>query len=323
MLLSRHTRRREFIALLSCVAAGSPLAAREERPPFLVGMIGNTPYWPHFREAMRDLGYREGQNVKYELRTDETEPAQLAEAAKELASIPVDVIAAYGSPPSQAAQAATRTIPIVMVAVGDPVRAGLVASLAHPGGNITGTSALGPDVAPKRLQILKQVIPSAVRVALLFNPNNAANIIYRDETETAARDLGISLIQVEVSTVADLDTNLRGILSQHPDALIAPPDPVLQARKVIDFLESNRIPGMFWIREDVLAGGLMSYGASVPDLFRDSATYVQKILQGSKPSDLPVEQPTKFEFTINLTSAKVLGLTIPASLMSLADELIE
>jgi putative tryptophan/tyrosine transport system substrate-binding protein len=314
-------RRREFITLLSGVAVGWPLAARAERSPYLVGMIGNGPYWPHFREAMRDLGYREGQNVKYELRTDETEPARLAEAAKELASIPVDVIVAYGSPPSQAVQAATRTIPIITVAVGDPVRVGLVASLAHPGGNITGTSALGPDVAAKRLQILKQVIPSAVRVALLFNPNNASNIIFRDEIETAARDLGISLIQVEASTVADLDTNLRGILSQRPDALIVAFDPVLQARKIIDFVES--IPGMFVVREYVLAGGLMSYGPSYPDLFRRSATYVHKILQGSKPSDLPVEQPTKFDLVLNLKTAKALGPTFPQTLLATADEVIE
>jgi putative tryptophan/tyrosine transport system substrate-binding protein len=180
-------RRREFITLLSGVAVGSPFAARAERPPFVVGMIGNAPYWPHFRDAMRDLGHSEGQNVKYEPRTDETEPARLAEAAKELASIPVDVIAAYGSPATQAAQAATQTIPIVMVQVGDPVRAGFVASLAHPGGNVTGTSFLGPDLAAKRLQLLKQVVPSAVQVALLFNPNNASNRIFRDETETAAR----------------------------------------------------------------------------------------------------------------------------------------
>ena len=274
---------------------------------------------------MRDLGYREGQNVKYELRTDETEPARLAEAAKELASIPVDVIVAFGTPPSQAAQAATRTIPIVMVSVGDPVRAGLVASLAHPGGNVTGTSLLGPALAPKRLQLLKQVIPSAVRVALLLNPNNATSIIFRDEIETPARDLGISLIQVEASTVRDLDTNLRGLLSQRPDALIGTADQFLQLQvhEIIDFLESNRIPAMFSDREFALAGGLMSYSASFSDLFRRSATYVHKILQGSKPSDLPVEQPTKFEFIINLTTAKALGLTIPASLMSLADELIE
>jgi putative ABC transport system substrate-binding protein len=317
-------RRRDFVIALSSAAVW-PLAARAARPPFLVGMIGNSPYWPYFREAMRDLGYTEGQNVKYELRTDETEPARLPEAAKELARIPVDVIAAFFTPATQAAQAATQTIPIVMVSVGDPVRAGLVASLAHPGGNVTGNSALGPDAAPKRLQLLKEVIPSLVRVALLFNPDNAANVIFRDETETAARDLGANLIQVEASSVPDLDTNLRGILSQHPDALMVTGDTLYlsQMRKIIDFLESNRIPGMFTNREYVLAGGLMSYGASLPDLFRRSATYVHKILQGSKPSDLPVEQPTKFEFTINLTTAKAFGLTIPASLMSLADELIE
>jgi len=318
-------RRRDFITLVGVTAAGWPLVARAERPPFLVGMIGNAPDWTHFREAMRDLGYSEGQNVKYELRTDETEPARLAEAAKELASVPVDVIVAFGTPPSQAAQAATRTIPIVMVGVGDPVRVGLVATLAHPGGNVTGTSPLGPEVAPKRLQILKQVIPSAARVAVLFNPNNAANVIFRDEIGTAARDLGISFIQVEASTVSDLDTNLRGLLSQRPDALIAAVDPVLLLRRheIIDFLESNRIPAMFSGREYVLAGGLMSYDASFSDLFRHSATYVHKILRGMKPGDIPVEQPTKFEFIINLTSAKALGLTIPPSLMSLADELIE
>jgi putative tryptophan/tyrosine transport system substrate-binding protein len=317
-------RRRDFVIALSSAAVW-PLAARAERAPFLVGTIGNAPYWLHFRQAMRDLGYREGQNVKYELRTGETEPARLAEAAKELASIPVDVIVAYGTPASQAAQAATRTIPVVMVSVGDPVRAGLVASLAHPDGNVTGTSFLGPATAPKRLQLLKQVVPSAVRVALLVNPNNAANLINRDEIETAARDLRISLIQVEASTVRDLDTNLRGLLSQRPDALIATNDAflLLQRHETIDFLESNRIPAMFSAREYALAGGLMSYSASEPDLFRRSATYVHKILQGSKPSDLPVEQPTKFEFIINLTTAKALGLTIPASLMSLADELIE
>jgi putative tryptophan/tyrosine transport system substrate-binding protein len=318
-------RRREFITLLSGVAVGWPLAARAERAPFVVGMIGNSADWHYFREAMRDLGYREGQNVKYEPRTDETEPARLAEAAKELARIPVDVIAASGSLAAQAVQAATQTIPIVMVVVGDPVRAGLIASLAHPGRNVTGTSFLGPDLAGKRLQLLKQVVPAAVRVAVLFNPNNASNRIFRDEIETATRDLGISLVQVEASSVSDLDTNLRGILSQRPDALIATADAFLnlQVRQINDFLETNRIPAMFSAREYVLAGGLMSYGPSLPDLFRRSATYVHKILQGTKPSDLPVEQPTKFEFIINLTTAKAVGLTIPASILSLADDLIE
>jgi putative tryptophan/tyrosine transport system substrate-binding protein len=316
-------RRREFISLLGSAAAW-PLAARADRP-FLVGMIGNSPYWLHFRDAMRDLGYSEGQNVKYELRADEIEPARLAEAAKELTGIPVDVIAAAGSPATQAAQAATQTIPIVMVVVGDPVRAGLIASLAHPGRNVTGTSFLGPDLAAKRLQLLKQVVPSAVRVAVLFNPNNASNKIFRDETETATRDLGISLVQVEASSVADLDTNLRGMLSQRPDALIATADPFFfsQMRKIIDFLETNRIPGMVLAREYVLAGGLMSYGPSLPDLFRRSATYVHKILQGAKPSDLPVEQPTKFDLVLNLKTAKTLGLTFPQTLLATADEIVE
>jgi putative tryptophan/tyrosine transport system substrate-binding protein len=316
-------RRREFISLLGSAAAW-PLAARADRP-FLVGMIGNSPNWHHFHDAMRDLGYSEGQNVKYELRTDEIEPARLAEAAKELASIPVDVIAAFGSPATQAAQAATRTIPIVMIGVGDPVRAGFVASLAHPDRNVTGTSLLGPDVAPKRLQLLKQVIPSAVRVALLFNPNNAANIISRDEIEAATRDLGISLVQVEASSVPDLDTNLRGILSQRPDALMATADALhlSQIPKIIDFLESNRIPGIFVVREYVLAGGLMSYGASLPDSFRRSATFVHKILHGTKPSDLPVEQPTKFDLVLNLKTAKMLGLTFPQTLLATADEIVE
>jgi len=318
-------RRRDFIKVVACSAITWPLAARADRPPFLIGMIGNSADWHLFREAMRDLGYSEGQNVKYELRTDETEPARLAEAAKELASIPVDVIAAYGSPPSQAAQAATQTIPIVMFGVGDPVRAGLVASLAHPGGNVTGPSFLGPDLGPKRLQLLKQVIPSLVRVALLFNPNNATNIITRDEIETATRDLGISLVQVEARTVADLDTNLRGLLSQRPDALIMTVDAIFnsQISKIIDFLESNRIPGIFAAREYVLAGGLMSYGPNLPNLFRLSATYVHKILQGSKPSDLPVEQPTKFDLVLNLKTAKTLGVKFPQTLLATADEVIE
>jgi putative ABC transport system substrate-binding protein len=237
----------------------------------------------------------------------------------------VDVIAAFGTLATQAAQATTQTIPIVMVAVGDPIRAGLVASLSRPGRNVTGTSLLGPDVAPKRLQLLKQVIPSLVRVALVFNPNNDSNIIFRNEIETATQDLSMSLVQVEASTVPDLDTNLRGILSQRPDALMATADPFLdlQIRKIIDFLASNRIPGMFTVREYVLAGGLIFYCPSRPDLFRRSATYVHKILQGTRPSDLPVEQPTKLDLVLNLKAAKTLGLTFPQTLLATADEVIE
>jgi putative ABC transport system substrate-binding protein len=318
-------RRREMISLLGGAAVALPLAAHAHEPPFVVGIIGNAPIWQHFRDGMRDLGYVENQNVKFEYRIDEGEPDRVAEGARELAGIPVDVLVANGSITAQAAQTATRTIPIVMIAVGDPVRAGLVASLARPGGNTTGNSILGPDVAPKRLQLLKEIIPSVARVALLLNPKNASNIVLRGEIAAATPALGISLIPVEARTVAELDASLADLPSQHPDALLVTGDPFhqLHVRKIISFLADNRIPGMFQIRENVLAGGLISYGASLPDLFRRGATYVHKILQGTKPSDLPIEQPTKFELVINLKTAKELGLTVPQSILAGADEVIE
>jgi len=317
-------RRREFITLLGGAAVWPP-TARAQRSPFVVGIIGDAPIWHYFRDGMRDLGYVEGQNVRFELRGNEGEPDRFSEAAKELVGIPVDVIVANGSISAQAAQIATRTIPIVMIAVGDPVRAGLVASLARPSGNITGNSILGPDVAPKRVQFLKEVIPSVVRLALLLNSNNASNVVLRDEVEAATPALGISLIPIEARTVAELDRNLAAMLSEHPDALLVTGDPLhqLNIQKIIRFLADNRIPGMFQIRENVIAGGLMSYGASLPDLFRRGATYVHKILQGTKPSDLPVEQPTKFELVIDLKTANALGLTIPPSTLAIADEVIE
>jgi ABC-type uncharacterized transport system substrate-binding protein len=322
--MASYLGRRKFLATLGGAAAW-PLAARAQRPPPVLGIIGDLPLWDHFRKGMRELGYIEGQNVKFEFRSGEGEHARFAEAAKELASIPVDVIVVNGSIAVPAVQMATRTIPIVMVGIGDPVRAGFVASLARPGGNTTGNTILGPEVAPKRLQLLKEVIPSVARVALLWNPDNASNVVLRDEIEAAMPALGISLIPVEARTVAELDTNLTATLSKHPDALLVTGDPFhqVQVQKIIDFLANSRIPGMFQIRENVLAGGLMSYGASLPDLFRRGATYVHKILQGMKPSDLPVEQPTKFDLVINLKTARALGIDIPPTLLATADEVIE
>jgi putative tryptophan/tyrosine transport system substrate-binding protein len=323
--MASYIGRRKFLATLGGAAAAWPFAARAQRPPPVLGMIGDLPLWDHFRKGMRDLGYIEGQNVKFEFRTGEGEPARFAEAAREFASIPVDVMVVNGSTAVPAAQMATRTIPIVMIGIGDPVRAGFVASLARPGGNITGNSILGPEVAPKRLQLLKEVIPSVARVALLWNPNNASNVVLRDEIEAAMPALGMRLISVEARTVAELDTKLTATLSEHPDALLVTGDPFhqLHVQKIVDFLANNRIPGMFQIRENVLAGGLMSYGASLPDLFRRGATYVHKILQGTKPSDLPIEQPIKFDLVINLKTAKTLGLTVPLTLQASADEVIE
>src|SRR5579862_188705 len=319
-------RRRKFITLIGGAAAATwPLRAQAQKTLFVVGIIGDVPLWRHFRDGMHDLGYVEGQNIKFEVRKDEGEPDRAAEAAGDLASVPVDVIVANGSITALAAQRATQTVPIVMIAVGDPVRVGLAESLARPGGNITGNSILGPEVAPKRLQLLKEIVPSVSRLALLLNPDNASNIVLRNEIEAATPALGIRLILVEAGTLADLDANLANLLSQHPDALLVTGDPFHQQHvgRIIGFLANNRIPGMFQIRENVLAGGLVSYGASLPDLFRRAATYVHKILQGTKPADLPIEQPTKFDLVINQRTAKALGVTIPPMLLATADEVVE
>ena len=274
---------------------------------------------------MHDLGYVEGQNIVIEYRTAQGEPDRLVQAARELAGLPVDVIVEFGSTAARAAQMATTTIPIVMISIGDPVRAGFVASLARPGGNMTGNTILGPDLGPKRLQLLKEIIPSVSRAAFLWNPDNASNVALRDELQAAMPKLGMSLISVEVRSTSEFDPAFAAMLREHPDALLMTNDPFhqLHIQRIIAFLTENRIPGMFQTRENVLAGGFMSYGASLPDLFRRGASYVHKILQGTRPADLPVEQPTKFELVINLKAAKAIGVTVSESILLRADEVIE
>ena len=322
-------RRREFITLLGGAVAGAwPLAARAQgRPKKIprIGIIDDAPMWDHFRRALRDLGYVEGQDIVLEYRVAHGEPALLLQAAKELAGLPVDVIVEFGSTAASAARKATTTIPIVMISIGDPVRAGFVASLARPGGNMTGNTILGPDLSPKRLQILKEIIPSVSRAAFLWNPDNASNVVIRDELQGAMPKLGMTLISVEVRNTSEFDTAFAAMLRQQPDALLMTNDPFQQIhiKRIIDFLAENRIPGMFQTRENVLAGGFMSYGASLPDLFRRGATYVHKILEGTRPADLPVEQPTKFELVINVKTAKAIGVTVPESILLRADEVIE
>ncbi len=320
-------QRREFIALLGGAAAWPLAASAQQRPKKIprIGIIDDAPIWNYFRSGLRDLGYVEGQNVVIEYRVAQGEPDRLAQAARELAGIPVDVIVEFGSTGAHAAQMATTTIPIVMISIGDPVRAGFVASLARPGGNMTGDTILGPDLSPKRLQILKEIIPSVSRVAFLWNPDNASNVAIRDELQEAIPKLGMSLISVEVRSTNEFDPAFATMLRQHPDALLMTNDPFHQIhiQRIIAFLTENRIPGMFQTRENVLTGGFMSYGASLPDLFRRGATYVHKILQGTRPADLPVEQPTKFELIINLKAAKAIGVTVPELILQSADEVIE
>jgi putative ABC transport system substrate-binding protein len=314
-------RRREFITLLSGASVW-PFNALAQRQPII---IGHAPIWSRFRDGMRDLGYVEGQNVRFEYRGTEGDFERSAGAAKEFVAMPADVIVTNGSISAQAAKQTTSNIPIVMIAVGDPVSAGLVTSLARPGGNVTGNSALGPDVASKRLQLVKEMIPSAVSVALLVNSNNASNVVLRDQTDAAATALGIRLISLDARTDSELDARLATLASDRPDALIVTGDAFhqLHIQTVIRFLADHRVPGIFQIREDVVAGGLLSYGPSLPDLFRRAAPYVDKVLKGANPANLPVEQPTKFELVINLKAAKALGLHIPQVLLATADEVIE
>jgi putative tryptophan/tyrosine transport system substrate-binding protein len=322
-------RRREFIMLLGGAAMAWPLAARgqqsESKMP-RIGIIGEaaTP-GDHFRKGLRDLGYIEGRNVTIEYRSAEGRPDRLAAAATELARLPVDVFVTYGTPATQAAKQATTTIPIVMTGIGDAVRAGFVTGLAHPGENITGISVLGPEVGAKRLQLLKLAVPTMSRAAFLWNPNNASHAAYLDEWKAVAPVLGVEMLFVAVRSSDEFDTAFAAMMRERPDAFTMTADSLHQLNIgwIIDFLARNRLPGAYQVRENVVAGGLMSYGASSPDLFRHAASFVHKILQGTRPADLPVEQPTKFDLVVNLKTAKALGLTIPEPFLLLADEVIE
>jgi putative tryptophan/tyrosine transport system substrate-binding protein len=320
-------RRRDFISLLGGAAAAWPLVARAQQAAKIprIGIIDDAPTWNAFREELRDLGHLEGQNITYDYRNADAVPERLAQAAAEFVRLPVDVIATYGTPPTAAAKQATTTIPIVMIGIGDPVKAGLVQSLARPGGNITGNTILGPDVASKRLQLFKDAVPTVSRVALLWNPDNVSNMLNVEETQVAAPALGMAFISVPVRSSIEFDSAFAAVMRERSDMLLVTADPLQQLHigRIIDFLAKNRLPGMFQVRENVVAGGLMSYGASLPDLFRRGGGYVHRILQGTKPADLPVEQPTKFELVINLKTAKAMSITIPESFLLRADEVIE
>jgi ABC-type uncharacterized transport system substrate-binding protein len=324
-------KRRKLIALLGGIAAASITglctARAQNRPAKIprIGIIDDAPIWNHFREAMQAVGFIDGETVAYEYRTADGKPDRLAAAAAELASVPVDLIATYGTPASRGAKSATATIPIVAISVGDPIRAGLIQSFARPGGTVTGNTILGPDLSPKRLQLIKEIVPAVARVAFLWNPDNTSNAAMLEELRTAAPALGLALIGVPARTPGDFDPAFDTMVKERIDAMLMTNDPLHQqsVAKVIDFTLQRRLPGMFQTRENVAAGGLMSYGASFSELFRNGAIYAQKILQGTKPTDLPVLQPERFELVINLKTAKAIGLKIHESFLMRADEVIE
>jgi putative tryptophan/tyrosine transport system substrate-binding protein len=322
-------RRREFIALLSGAAAAWPLRARAQQPSTSkiprVGIINYSAMWEPFRRQLGALGYIEGQNISIESRSPEGTLDSFAEAARELVQLPTDVLAVYGTPATQAAQRATTRIPIVMIGIGDPVGAGLVPALARPGGNITGNTIVGRVLGLKRLQLLKEVIPTVYRVALLLNPDNASSVLYFEELQNVAPTLGVKLFAVQARNSNELDDAFQTMLQERPDSVLVTGDPLHQLliARIIDRLAKHHLPAMYQTRDNVVAGGLLSYGPDVSDLFRHGASYVHRILQGAKPADLPVEQPTKFELVINLKTAKTLGLTISESFLLRADKVIE
>ena len=305
------------------VAAGQP-AAKIVR----VGSLGVTPPVPStteaFRQGLRELGWVEGRNLSIEFRDAGGKPERLADLAAELVRLKVEVIVARGSQATGAAKRATSTIPIVMSASGDAVGTGLVASLARPGGNVTGLTFIAPESSGKRLELLKEALPGATRVAVLWNPADPPRKLELRETEGAAQRLGVKLLSVEVEGPEDLERRFSTIAGERAQALIVFTDPITTAhrKRIADLAIKSRLPMISGFSEYAEAGALMSYGPSLPALYRRAATYVDKILKGAKAADLPVEQPTTFELVINLKTARALGLTIPQSLLARADQTI-
>jgi putative ABC transport system substrate-binding protein len=275
--------------------------------------------------ALRELGYVEGKNLTFERRYAEDRLDRLPKLAAELVSLKVDVIMTAGTLAPLAAKRATSTIPIVMMAAGDPVGSGLVASLAQPGGNVTGMSLMAPDLGGKRLQLLKELLPGVSGVAVLWNAANPYSALVFKETAGAAQTLEVELQSLEIREPADIDAALEAAMAQRANALITVEDPLTidLRRKIAEYAADHRLPAISGIRMFADAGALMTYGADLADILRRSVVYVDKILKGAKPSDLPVEQPTKFELVINLKTAKSLNLTISPLLLARADDVIE
>jgi len=277
-----------------------------------------------FRQGLRDLGYIEGKNIAIESRTAANRADRLSVLAGELVDLKVDVIVAAGSQAVHAAQRTTKSIPIVMTSSSDPVGTGFVASLAHPGGNITGLSILGPDLSTKRLEMLKEVVLGVSRVAVFWNPDDPAAKISLRETEDAAKAQAMHLQILEIREASDFESAFRAANKGRARALILLPAPIVatQAKQIAELALKNNLPAISPVSEFPNAGGLMSYGANLADLYRRAATYVDRILKGANPTDLPVEQPTKFELIINLKAAKQIGLTIPPNVLARADRVI-
>jgi len=325
-------RRRHFIALLGGALGNSvvwTLGARAQQhgKKYLIGFIAHQyeTMYDAFFAGLRELGYIEGQNITIERRYAKGHPERFKVFAKEMVELNADVIVTITTPAVLAIKSVTTTIPIVIPNAIDAVGAGLVASLDHPGGNVTGGTLLQAELSLKRLELLKEMVPGLSRAALLWNAGNPAYVRAWSQSQGAAQTLAVALQRYEVRGPTDFQAVFATMAQQRPDALVVLEDALtIQHRKeIIDFALTTKLPSSFFGKEAVEAGGLMSYGASWPSTFRGGAATVDKILKGAKPSDLPVEQPTKFELAINSKTAKALGLKVPTSLLATADEVIE
>jgi putative tryptophan/tyrosine transport system substrate-binding protein len=324
-----NSSKRKFVAYTFCaILLALSNAASAQQVPRL-GFLGtNSPSdisarIAAFRQGLSDLGYIEGQNIVIEYRWAEGKPDRLPKLAAELVNLRVNIIVTHGEAAIRALKQATRTIPIVVGVTGDLVATGHAVSLARPGGNITGLVDTSPELSGKRLEILKEILPTITRIAVLWNGANPVKQLDYKESEAAAHSMGLRLQSLEVKTAGDFDNKLRAAM-QSAAALVVLQDALIASntKSIVDFTVNYRLPAMYGATEMVDVGGLMSYAANVPNLFRRSAWYVDRILKGAKPADLPIEQPTKFELIINLKAAKQIGLTIPANVLARGDRVI-
>jgi putative tryptophan/tyrosine transport system substrate-binding protein len=321
--------RRDFIKAIAGSAVGWPLAARAQQVKKVpvVGVLWPNPpnQFEFIRQALVELGYVEGKNIRFEFRWAERALGRLSELAQELVRIPVDLIITLAPPATLAAKQATQTIPIVFVAMGDPLASGVVASLARPGGNLTGTTRMISEMSAKHVELIKEVYPPLSNLAILWNPNNSSHPPALRAAQASAQSLALQTRPMEVREVGDLDAIFGIIVEQQANGLLFIADPIffIQLKRMAEFTITSRLPAITNFVEFPKFGGLVGYAPSLPDEYRHAAIHIDKILKGAKPTELPVEQPTKFQLVINLKTAKSIGINVPPIMLTRADEVIE